>query len=118
MNKITWDFVGFWVSFVCGIHCVIMPFALGLTPFTNFGLMLNEYFELIVIISSVMIASYAVFSGYNKHKSFQPIVLMVLGFLIIFSTKLIIEDQFEMIMMPIGALFIALAHLRNHKLIH
>lgn len=116
--NLDWDQVGFWVSLLCGIHCVAMPFVLGVMPFTNNGEMMHDTVESIVLVTTALVASYAFISGFIKHKNIFPGMMMLVGFSIICVTVFSSAESTEMILMPLGAIFIAFGHLKNHKLLH
>lgn len=113
-----WDELGFWVSLVCGIHCVAMPFVLGVMPFTGNGELIHEVAEIGVLLVTIIVATYAMTTGYRRHKNGSPFVFMLIGLAIIFVGMQLHTDVAEMILMPVGALGLAIAHLRNHKLLH
>lgn len=113
-----WDQLGFWVSLVCGIHCVAMPFILGVLPFTGNGETIHEVAEIGILLVTIIVGTYAMTTGYRKHKNIVPITFMVVGFSIIFLGMHLHTEMIEMILMPVGALGLAIAHLRNHRLVH
>lgn len=113
-----WDQLGFWVSLVCGIHCVAMPFVLGLMPFTGNGELIHEFAEIGVLLVTIIVGTYAMTTGYKKHRNIYPILFMLIGLGIIFVGMELHTQHAEMILMPLGALGLAVAHLRNHKLLH
>lgn len=113
-----WDQLGFWVSLVCGIHCVAMPFILGVLPFTGNGELVHEVAEIGVLLVTIIVGTYAMTTGYRKHKNVIPTAFMLVGLCIIFFGMHLHTEVAEMIFMPIGALGLAIAHLRNHKLLH
>jgi hypothetical protein len=113
-----WDQLGFWVSLVCGIHCVAMPFVLGVLPFTGSGETIHEVTEIGVLLVTMTVGTYAMTSGYRKHKNVAPTLFMIVGLCIIFTGMHLHTEMAEMILMPVGALGLAIAHLRNHRLLH
>lgn len=113
-----WDKLGFWVSMVCGVHCVAMPIILGVLPFTGSGETIHHSIELTVLLTSFIVGLYALITGYFKHKKIGPAAIMMLGFAILILAHAMHVESLEMILMPLGACGLAIAHLRNHRLLH
>jgi len=118
----TMDKMGMIASSICGIHCVLIPFALVMFPFLSIAAGNGEMFEVGFIVFSVVLAIFAMINGYAYHKKRVPAILAFAGLgIFVFSHVFIghdIEKSSFTSVAPflIGGFFIFTAHYLNHKL--
>ena len=98
----------------CAIHCAALPLIITTLPLLGLGFLGNIWVEIIMIIISILIGTYALSTSYPKHKKGLPILILVIGFLLIAAGHLVFEEM-EAFLVPIGGLTIAAAHLINWK---
>ncbi len=120
LSNINLDFLGFGASFLCAIHCAALPFIVSILPLAGRELLGHEWVEYTTIILSFIIASMALFHGYNgHHRKLMPLLMVALGFICIgFGHLIFTEGHFlELVFTVTGALIISAAHIVNWKLI-
>lgn len=59
------------LSFLCVIHCVILPFLLVLLPSLGVWQLDNEAFHSWLLIAVLPVSLYALVSGYKKHHQYR-----------------------------------------------
>ena len=82
------DRLGARISFLCAIHCVVVPFAATVLPLVGFGFLADERVERTVLITSIALASASVCWGIRIHR--QRRILLLFGvalFLILFGRR-------------------------------
>ncbi|MES2446579.1 MAG: MerC domain-containing protein [Bacteroidota bacterium] len=113
-NRILYlDQTGVVASLVCAIHCALLPFAITILPLLGLTFLANPIFEIVMIALSLCIGLMALLTSYRSHQQKSPILLLSLGFIFIVLGHLI--ENTEAVLIPIGGLMIAFAHLVNIK---
>lgn len=120
MNKgilqINWDFMGFFASSLCLLHCLLLPLLLMIFPLFGLSFFENELLEMIFVGSSLLIACIAVWKGYVKHRKVIPFFFYVLA-IALFSIGFSIHNHFVERGMHLSAtFFIILSHFYNWKM--
>lgn len=75
----TADRVGAMASFVCAIHCALLPFVLTLLPLLGLGFLASHRFERWFVLFAVSLALFALVSGYRRHHHDMPLRLALPG---------------------------------------
>ncbi|MEM9328704.1 MAG: MerC domain-containing protein [Bacteroidota bacterium] len=113
------DFVGFSASLLCALHCAALPFLLTLAPLAGLQFLDNHWVEISLILLSFFIASNALMHGYRRHHHrWLPLVIAVFGFVLIGIAQALESEFTELVLMPLGGITIAIAHLINWKFIN
>ncbi len=116
------DILGFVVSAVCAIYCMILPFILSSLPLLGLKFLGSPTLELTILFFSITLAFISFLIGYCKHhKDDEALSIMLIAFIFILisHTNTIhgnISTLFEQIFMPIGGIIMAYAHYRNWQL--
>ena len=105
---------GIIASVGCAIHCAALPLIITTLPLLGLGFLGNIWVEIIMILISILVGIYALSTSYPKHKKALPILILLLGFLLIALGHVVFEE-IEAILVPIGGLTIAAAHLINWR---
>ena len=70
-NKSRWwrvaDRVGATASFLCAIHCALLPFVLALLPFVGLEFLADHRFERGFVLFACTLALFAMIRGYRRH---------------------------------------------------
>lgn len=114
-SKINLDSIGFSASFICAIHCALIPIILTSLSASNFSFFANPVVEIFMISVSVLVGLISLLPSYKVHKNLIAIVTMFIGFILIFAGHFIVRDIFESILTPLGAFIVAISHLINLK---
>ncbi len=116
------DMLGFSISSLCSIYCIILPFILSSLPLLGLKFLGSPTLELTILLFSITLAFISFLIGYCKHhKDDEALSIMLIAFIfILISHTNIVQGNtstlFEQICMPIGGMIMAYAHYRNWQL--
>ena len=111
--KVTYDKLGIITSFICFIHCIILPVVLSSLPIVGFGFLSNKSFEYLLIFLSFIFGFTSLLLGYKRyHGNGLPIFFFIMGFTTLIMNQ-IFDEQFVLILIPIATIAIILAHSMN-----
>ena len=115
------DRFGFAASFLCAIHCALLPILIALLP--AFGLNIGGWIDLDqgFVVFATLLAATTLTLGYRRHRVFRAWALLLpalaLVWLATFS-PLHHHDLTHAVLMTIGGLMLAAAHFVNLRLTH
>lgn len=112
------DFLGFSASFLCAIHCALLPVLLTFSAMSGLEFLEDPYIEYGMIGLSAVLASISLITSYRKnHGNALPLIVVTVGFSFIVLSRFGGESEvFEAVLMTIGGLSIATAHVLNWRL--
>ncbi|SER25221.1 MerC domain-containing protein [Pedobacter rhizosphaerae] len=113
--KLNLDKIGISASVLCAIHCAAVPFVITLLPLWGLDFIANEWFEIGMICLSLLLGIWSLGKSIKSHRQFRPLLLLILGFLSIAFGHFSGISVTEPILIPLGGLMIAAAHLINLK---
>ena len=112
-----WDRVGMWLSYICALHCALMPVVIGYLAMNGMGKIAEESTEWAIIGCSLGIGLFRLFYSYFKeHRRPEPVVFFLVGVSLILIAKSVFfatPEQMEPVGMVAGGLLIGTAHFRN-----
>lgn len=111
------DVLGFSASFLCAVHCLLMPLILSFGLVGGLGWLESPVVEWTFIISTLIMASWSLFGSLPRHRNKRPIFIAALGFAILFGIHLL-EHHIGHYFAAIGGVLIAYAHYLNWHLLH
>jgi hypothetical protein len=115
--KMNWDGLGIATSLACAIHCAILPLIVTSLPLFGINIIHNQFFEWSMIALAFVVGAYSLMHGYIKHhRSFLPLMIFSLGFLLLI-TKQIFHEYETYFLIP-AVLLIVGAHYQNYRLCH
>jgi CDP-diglyceride synthetase len=82
-NRILINFfekVGFSASFICAIHCTLMPIVVTFLPLFGISLFADENLELVFLLLSGFSGVLTMCFGYKRHKSIKASLYFYMGF--------------------------------------
>jgi hypothetical protein len=104
--------VGFWLSALCVIHCLAMPFIITALPFLSSNLISEQTEKLLIGISAVL-AIILLRKDFRNHQNISPFIFLAIAlcfnFIGIFWAKGTLETVFNVI----GGLLTATAYYSN-----
>jgi hypothetical protein len=115
------DKAGATASFVCAIHCLAMPFVIGVLPILGLSFLADERVEWALIGFTVCVGLFSLLPSYFRiHKKWHPLAMFGLGFAAILFVKVVFEEssRAETPGMVFGALMIAASNFANRRLCH
>ena len=108
------------LSFLCLVHCLVLPLAVVLMPAMAALPLQDEMFHLWMVFAVVPISVYALTLGCRNHERYQLLLIGGLGLVVLLSAALLGHDwlgeQLEKTFTVIGAVTIAFAHMWNYRL--
>jgi hypothetical protein len=113
------DRVGALASFLCAIHCASWPFLLALLPAIGATILASEWIERGFVVFATVLALASLLSAYRHHRRLDALALLGPGLGLIWFGSFgpwhhdLIPHA---VLMTLGGLFIAFAHLRNLRL--
>ncbi len=115
------DRVGFAASLLCAIHCALLPILLGLLP--ALGLKFGGWvdFDQAFVVFATLLGATTLTLGYRRHRVFRAWALLVPGLALVWAasfTQLHNHTVTHLVMMTVGGLTLAAAHLLNLRLSH
>lgn len=108
------DQLGMTASIACAIHCAALPFLITTLPLWGLNFLADSWVEITMICLSLMIGIWSLASSYPKHRKLSPVLVLTIGFVMIGSGHYLFHEL-EAILIPLGGLTIASAHLINWK---
>lgn len=109
----SFDLIGLCTSVICMLHCLSIPLLMILGVDSVLWLVDQEWIEVTIILSSLIIGSIAFYNGYLQHKQHFIPILFVAGFLLIVNGESVVQEWLGITLSVIGAAIIAYAHLQN-----
>ena len=115
------DRVGVAASTVCAVHCALLPLLLGIAP--ALGLKVGGWvdFDQAFVVFASLLAATTLSLGYRRHRTFQAWALMLPGLALVWLgsfTSLHDHTLGHRVVMVIGGLLLAAAHVANLRLTH
>jgi len=109
------DVFGVSASFLCALHCSLLPLAIASGLLSNVFMAGHGVFEMIFIVISVGLAFFSLYQSFVRHGNFKPLMSFGAGLLLIII-GFNVHGMAEIILATTGGLIIAYAHLHNIKL--
>lgn len=116
------DRLGFSASTLCAIHCVAMPFVVSVLPALGLSFLGGGVFELVMIATSIVIASFSLGSSYRVHGKLNALMIMTSGAMLLIFNFFGHESHSPLVetlhpyLAALGGLMIAGAHWINMRL--
>ena len=114
--------LGLSASTICAIHCMAMPFLLGVLPTLGLGFLASGWFELAMIGISVVLGAITLGTSYRLHQKINPIVLLTSWVVVLLFNFFGHESHSELAetlhpyIAGFGAMMIATSYYINNRL--
>jgi len=115
------DRVGATASFLCAVHCALLPLVIAALPAIGLGVLANHRFERGFIVFACTLAITTLVIGFRRHHRFRAfwflapgIALLLAGIVVDFEESATVHA----ILVSIGGTLVTLAHLTNLRLAH
>lgn len=115
------DRVGATASFLCAVHCALLPFVLALLPLIGLGFLAGHTFERVFVACAAALASASIIIAYRRHRRPQALLLMVPGITLLLCGVTVDIDAHVLlhtIAVVCGGVLVASAHVTNLFLAH
>ncbi|TCK80878.1 MerC mercury resistance protein [Albibacterium bauzanense] len=111
------DGVGFTASTLCAVHCALMPFVIAFLPLIGLGFLVESWVETSITAFSIVVGIGSLIPSYRKyHHNRKPLIILTIGFVLIFGAHFLGFHEMEPILVPLGGFCIAASHYFNWKL--
>lgn len=110
------DRVGATASFLCAIHCALLPFVLTLLPLLGLGFLAGHRFERGFVMFAATLALFALVNGYRRHHRPLPLLLALPGLALLLlgvTWGLAYPLVVHSVLVTCGGLLVASAHFVN-----
>lgn len=115
------DRIGATASFVCAVHCALLPMVIAALPAIGLGVLANHAFERAFIAFAAVLAVVSLVTGFRRHRRFRAfwfllpgVALMLAGLAIDFDAR----PSLHAVLVSVGGTLVALSHLANLRLSH
>ncbi|MEO8010690.1 MAG: MerC domain-containing protein, partial [Dokdonella sp.] len=115
------DRFGALASFLCALHCALLPIVFGVLPALGVGLLANHSFERVFVAFAVILAVTSLLFGLRRHGSYRAFWLLVPGIALLLGGMLVGDDHTDVthaVLVSIGGTLVALSHIVNLRLGH
>jgi hypothetical protein len=106
-------------SFLCAIHCALMPLLVTLLPLIGLGFLAAEPVEWGLVAMSAMLGASAICLGYREHRRRRPLAILGIGMALLVLGRLGEAYEWGEWGMPVlvfGGFTLVLAHIVNGRL--
>lgn len=114
------DGVGATASFLCALHCASWPFLLAVLPMLGASFLASELLERGFIVFATVLALASLGAGWRRHGKRAALGLLALGLCLLWFGSFgpwHHELVPHAVLMTLGGLAVAFAHLRNRSLL-
>ena len=106
------------LSFLCALHCLLLPAAIVLYPSTLGSLPGHESVHFALLFLVIPVSAYALIKGGKVHKSRKVFITGISGLLVLVSAVILGHDMLgeigEKILTVLGSIIVIIAHVQNH----
>lgn len=113
------DRIGATASFVCAVHCALLPLVIALLPAIGLGILADHAFERGFIAFAAALAVFSLVTGYRRHRRYRAfgfllpgVALMLAGLAVDFDAR----PTLHAMLVSTGGTLVALSHLANLRL--
>lgn len=113
------DRTGATASFLCAIHCALMPLLVTALPLLGLSFLASEPVEWTLVACSAILGALALVVGYRQHRSASIFGVLGVALVLLIGGRVAEEGGIEVwgtILMVAGGLTMVGAHLINRKL--
>ncbi len=115
------DRFGATVSFLCALHCALLPLVIAVLPMMGLGFLADHGFERMVVVFAATLALASLLLGFRRHQSLRAFVMLVPGIALLFAGIVVDFDHGAVghaALVSAGGVLVALSHVVNLRLTH
>ena len=115
------DRFGATASFLCAIHCALLPFLVAVLPALGLGFLADHRYERAFILFATLLALASLAFGFRRHQRFGAFWFLVPGITLLLAGAMIALDDatnLHATLVAIGGTLVACAHIVNMRLTH
>lgn len=113
------DMIGATLSFICAIHCLLVPLAVVILPVIGGAAFLhvNPLYHTILVISMLAVAVLTMCSGLRIHHDLRVIAVLGVGALFLAASHFLTSNSDnEHMLLGLGGLCLVAGHILNMRL--
>lgn len=110
------DKAGAAASFLCAIHCAIMPFVITALPLLGLGFLASEPVEWGLLAASGVLGTLSLCVGFREHRRRRVFGLLGIALALLVAGRMMHHHDFSWVIMVLGGLTMMGAHLVNRLL--
>jgi xanthosine utilization system XapX-like protein len=105
------------LSSLCLLHCLALPLGALALPLLGLATLLPESFHIWMVVVTLPVSGVALLLGHRRHGHRAPTVIALIGIALLGSGAILFgEGALQIVATILGALLLAIAHLRNSSL--
>ncbi|WP_386065548.1 MerC domain-containing protein [Tahibacter sp. UC22_41] len=115
------DRFGATASFLCAIHCALLPFVIAVLPALGLAVLADHAIERAFVTFACTLATVMLLLGYRKHRRANALLLLLPALALLLAGVLVDFEQSAVShawLVTTGGSLLALAHLVNLRLSH
>lgn len=115
------DRFGATASFLCAVHCALLPMLIAALPALGLAFLANHRFERGFIAFASMLALTTIVIGFRRHRRFRAFWFLVPGILLLAAGIVVDFEQaptLHAVLVSCGGTLVAISHLTNLRLAH
>jgi hypothetical protein len=115
------DRIGATASFLCAVHCALLPFVIALLPLIGLGFLADHRFERVFVTCAAVLASATIFTAWRRHRKLNALFLLGPGILLLLAGIAIdigAHVWMHTALVICGGVLVASAHVVNLVLSH
>jgi drug/metabolite transporter superfamily protein YnfA len=110
------DVIGSVISTACALHCLLLPVLILVLPFVGLAFILDESFEMLLLIAAIAIAFSSFLWGTKTHGEVYVFYFLAIALVCFFLSRLHSLEVYERFLVAGGGIFLVIGHLINRKL--
>jgi len=115
------DRFGATASFLCAIHCALLPLVIAVLPAIGLGFLADHRYERGFIVFATLLALTSLAFGVRRHQRFGAFWFLVPGVVLLLTGAAIALDDatnLHAMLVAVGGTLVACAHIVNLRLSH
>ena len=115
------DKAGATASFLCAIHCALMPFVITILPLLGLSFLASEPVEWSLLATSAVLGTSSLCVGFREHKSRRVFAILGIALALLVAGRIFHElhiGYWGPVFMVLGGFSMMGAHLFNQALCH
>lgn len=115
------DRFGATASFLCAVHCALLPFVVAVLPFLGLSFLANHTYERVFVLFACTLASTTIGLGARRHGDRRALALLLPGIALLLAGVAVDFDSLPVlhaVLVTTGGTLLSLAHVVNLRLTH
>lgn len=108
-----WDVMGIGLSVLCAIHCLSVPFLMGVLPLVGLDFVADHEFEWVMMSIIFVVAGVSYFNGYRRHGKKAIFVFLAIGVVIFAGIRPLLAEELHPLATIVGGVVFVLGHWKN-----